>query len=127
LSGCAGGYATPLADYTIRQVCSGRCVGTKLNLRNVSSRHAQCTNGITVERLDKFAALKGEWREALVEDRKAGPAGTAAARISVMLLFADVPMLITAAPPTARGSNPFTFRFAFGVSRGRMALAFSED
>ena len=49
-------YATPLAGYAIRQVCAGRCVGSKLNVRDVSSWHAQRTKGIIVERLDRFDA-----------------------------------------------------------------------
>jgi hypothetical protein len=51
------------------------------------SRHAQIVKGITFERLDQFDAAEGEWREALVEDRKAGPAETAAARIDVAAWF----------------------------------------
>ena len=76
-------YATPLAGDAIRQVCSGRCVGTKLNVRDVGSRHAQRTQGITVERLDQFDAAEGEWGEALVEKRNAGPTETAAAKIDI--------------------------------------------
>jgi hypothetical protein len=76
-----------MKESVIRQVCSGRCVGAKLNIRDVSSRHAQVTKGIVLERLDKFDAEEGEWREALVEDRHAGPAQTAAARIDVAAWF----------------------------------------
>ena len=72
---------TPLALYAIKQVRCGRRIGGSLNICDVSSCHAQLTHGITVERLDRFDEVDGEWRESLVEDRKAGPAETAAARI----------------------------------------------
>ncbi len=76
-------YATPLANYAIRQVLDGRQVGTKPNLNDVTSPYAHAASGILVERLDRFDNDKGEWREVLVEDRHAGPADIAAARIDV--------------------------------------------
>jgi hypothetical protein len=76
-------YVTPLANFAIRQVIAGRQVGTKLNLRDVLSTQAYSDNGIIVERLDTFDEDQGEWRAALVEDRHATPADTAAARIDV--------------------------------------------
>ena len=76
-------YPTPLAQFAIRQVCDGRLVSTKLNGRDVSSRYAQLANGITVERLNQIDHEQGEWREILLEDRQAGPAEIAAARIDV--------------------------------------------
>jgi hypothetical protein len=84
---CAGkadvAYATPLANFAIRQVIAGRQVGTKLNTRDVLSLQAQSTCGIIVERLDTFDEEQGEWRHALIEDRRATPADIAAARIDV--------------------------------------------
>ncbi|HEX3659667.1 MAG TPA: hypothetical protein VHV55_28020 [Pirellulales bacterium] len=76
-------HPTPLAMYAIRQVRCGRRVGAKLNIRDVSSRHAQRAKGIMLGRLEKFDEATGEWREILVEDRRAGPAEIAAARIDV--------------------------------------------
>jgi hypothetical protein len=76
-------YATPLANFAIRQVIAGRRVGTKPKLRDVLSRQAQSADGIIVERLDTFDEDQGEWRAALVEDRRASPADIAAARIDV--------------------------------------------
>ena len=76
-------HPTPLAVFAIKQVCCGRRIGGKLNVRDVCSRHAQLTKGILVERLDEFDLQDGGWRVALVEDRHAGPAETAAARIDV--------------------------------------------
>ena len=73
---------SPLAEYAIRQVRSGRRVGSRLNRRDVSSPYAQIVNRIAVERLDQFNQ-DGEWTAMVVEDRKAGPAETAAARIDL--------------------------------------------
>ena len=76
-------YPTVLAMYGIRRVKTGRKIGTKLNVRDVSSEYCQLSKGIAVERLDRYDRDAGEWLEVLVEDRKATPADTAAARIDV--------------------------------------------
>jgi hypothetical protein len=56
-------------------------VGCKLNVNDVLSEYAQRCKGFTVESLDVFDDRKGGWREILVEDRTATPAGIAASRI----------------------------------------------
>jgi DNA-binding NarL/FixJ family response regulator len=56
-------------------------VGTKSNANDVGSPYAQVAKGIRVRRLDHRDKETGEWREILLEDRHAGPAETAAARI----------------------------------------------
>ena len=76
-------FPTALAKYAIRQVRSGRCVGGRLNIHDVTSRYAQRAAGVTVVHLEELDAEKGDWREFLLEDRRAGPAETAAARIDV--------------------------------------------
>ena len=77
-------YATPLANFAVRQFLAGRRVGGQLNLNDVMSRHAQRHHNLVVERLDR-RDYGGEWKEILVEDRRFTPAETAAARID----FAD--------------------------------------
>ena len=84
-------YARPLAQYAIKQVRDGRRVGCKLNVRDISSEYAQREKQFTVERLDRFDAANGEWREVVIEDRHAGPAETAAARIDIGEWFASLP------------------------------------
>ena len=84
-------FATPLAQFAIRQVRAGRRVGAKLNGRDITSRHAQLINCVTVERLDKFDREENDWQEVLVEDRHAGPAETAAARIDIPAWFRSLP------------------------------------
>jgi hypothetical protein len=81
---CSGiAHATPLTNYAIRQVVGGRQVGTRLNVNDVTSPYAQAAHGFVVARLDQFDNDQGEWRESLVEDRRATPADIAAARIDV--------------------------------------------
>ena len=76
-------YPTVLARFAVAQVKDGRKVGCKLNIRDVLSPHCQQRKKVTVERLDKYDTDEGCWLEVLVEDRHAGPAETAAARIDV--------------------------------------------
>ena len=69
--------------YAIRRVKVGRKVGVTLNVRDVSSEYCQLSKGVRLERLDRFDREGGEWLEVLIEDRRAGPAETAASRIDV--------------------------------------------
>ena len=77
-------YATPLANFAIRQAISGRRVGSKSRIHDVTSPFARSARGIRVERFD---SEQGALRIALVEDRRAGPADIAAARIDVASWF----------------------------------------
>lgn len=74
-------YATPLAQYAIKQVRSGRRVGSKLNVRDVSSEYAQKSKGFKVESLDQYNQRREQWKEVLVEDKSATPADVATCRI----------------------------------------------
>ena len=74
---------TPLARYAIRQVRGGRRVGGRLNLHDILSPQARRHYGITIERIDRRDPQDGVWNEQLVEDRRAGPAETAAARLDL--------------------------------------------
>ncbi|MBW3596966.1 MAG: hypothetical protein KY475_06790, partial [Planctomycetes bacterium] len=74
-------YPGPLARYAVLQVRSGRQVAQRTNVRDVTSRVCRQRKGVRVQRLDHYDANEQVWREILVEDRRAGPADTAAARI----------------------------------------------
>ena len=78
-------YPSVLARFGVAQVRSGRKVGTKLNANDVTSMYAQRQKRFRVVRLDRFSQVEGFWRESIVEDRRVGPAETAAMRID----FAD--------------------------------------
>lgn len=74
-------YATPLTKFAIRHVRAGRRLGSSFNVRDVTSLSGRASSGVAIKRLDQFDRRTGEWREVLVEDRTAGPAEIAAARI----------------------------------------------
>lgn len=74
-------YATPLAQYAIKHARSGRKVGGKLNVLDITARHCQVSKGVRVGRLDHCDEDTEEWKEVVVEDRHAGPAAVASIRI----------------------------------------------
>ena len=115
-------YATPLAVYGVREVRSGRRVGGKLNVHDVTARHCQVVKGVRVERLDGFDKDAQEWREILLEDRRAGPAEIAACRID----FADWLRSLSRrnrkiATTLASGESTGEAARQFGVSHGRIS------
>jgi len=115
-------YPTVLANFAIRQVCAGRLVGTTLNVRDVSSRYAQRSKQIRVERLDQFDQEEGEWREALIEDRTAGPAEIAAARIDVSDWLESLESRkYKIARALARGETTTTLARTVGLTAGRIS------
>lgn len=115
-------YATPLTQYAILQVCSGRKVGTKLNVREVSSEYCQHRKGVKLTRLDCYNREEEEWREVVVEDRTATPADIAATRID----FADwlkelAPKARQIANTLATGESTSATAKRHGVSAGRIS------
>jgi hypothetical protein len=115
-------YPTPLARYGIRQVKQGRKVGAKLNVRDVSSQYCQAAKGINLERLDRFDCERGEWLEVLVEDRHAGPAEIAAARIDINDWFQKLPARDRQmASALAIGRSTGEVARQFGVSSARIS------
>jgi len=115
-------YPTPLAMYGIRQFRAGRRVGGQLNVRDVTSRHCQLVKGVRVERLDHFDQDEAQWKEILLEDRRAGPAATAAARIDFGSWMAALPSRLRAIASTlARGDTTTSAARQFGVSPGRIS------
>jgi hypothetical protein len=76
-------YATPLAQYAIRQVRDGRRVGGRQSAQDIMSAGASKLHGFKVERFDRRDPRNGIWNALLVEDRRSGPAATAAARLDL--------------------------------------------
>jgi hypothetical protein len=74
-------YATPLAQYAIRQVHSGRRVGGSLGSRDILSQRVIARQGLVRQPMYWWDRETGAWCELLIEDHTAGPADTAAARI----------------------------------------------
>jgi DNA-directed RNA polymerase specialized sigma24 family protein len=115
-------YPTVLASYGIRQVRDHRKVGGKLNIKDVLSRYCQKHKGVIVERLDKFDEKEGEWLEVLVEDRHAGPADTAAARLDLAAWFKSLsPKDRRIAKALATGGCTGDVAKKFGLSAGRIS------
>jgi hypothetical protein len=83
-------FAAPLARYAALQVREGRQVAVRLNVRDILSRHCRRCKGVRVEQLDCFDREEMAWREVLVEDRRAGPAATAAVRIDFAAFLASL-------------------------------------
>ena len=109
-------YATPLAMYAVRHVRSGRRVGTRGNKRDVLS---PANRYVTVEPLQRFDHGDGEWQEILVEDRHAGPAETAAARLDVANWYRKLPVTKQrVARVLASGESTQEKAKQFGVSSG---------
>ncbi len=115
-------YPTPLAQYAIKQVRDGRRVGAKLNVLDISSEYCQARKQITIERLDVFDERTGEWHEVLIEDRHAGPAETAAARIDIGEWFDSLPRRKRRIAQTlASGETTKRTARKFRVSPGRIS------
>lgn len=115
-------YPTPLAKFAIKQVRSGRKVGSQLNVNDVSSNYAQKAKGFVLEDLDRFDQQRGKWREILIEDRHAGPAETAASRIDVGEWLQSLPKKTRQVAETL-ASGEMTKKAAkkHGVSSGRIS------
>ena len=113
-------YATPLANFAIRQVIAGRRVADKPRLRNVLSPKAR--SGFVVERLDRFDEQECEWRQVLVEDRHATPADIAASRIDVAAWFRSLSMRNRRIAKTlAMGETTTDVAQKFNLSRPRVS------
>ena len=126
-------YATPLVQFAIRQYRVGRRVGVPNNINDVTSEQAQIARAFKLKRLDHYEADADEWREILIEDRKAGPAETAAARIDTAGWFRSLPRRLRAiarllATGETTGAVARKFRVTAGcVSQLRRELAESWD
>jgi DNA-binding NarL/FixJ family response regulator len=84
-------YASPLARYGARQYLSGRRVGNRLNVRDVTSGHCQRRKKIVVGQLDQFDDPTDEWQQLLVEDRHSGPAEVATTRVDFAAWLESLP------------------------------------
>lgn len=115
-------YPTPLAMYAIKQIRSGRQVGTNLNIHDVTSTYCQRNKNVAVKRLDQFDCEQGAWLEVLVEDRRSNPAELAASRIDFGEWLRSLPgRLRQIAKVLASGESTSSTAKRFGVSRGRIS------
>lgn len=115
-------YPTVLAMYGIRRVKVGRKAATKLNVHDVASEYCQRNKGITIERLDGYDRDTESWHEILLEDRRAGPAETAAVRIDFGEWFGRLPARDRKiAGFLAAGNTTTEASRHFGLSAGRIS------
>jgi hypothetical protein len=70
-----------LAKYAVARVRDGRRVGVSRNVDDVSSEYCQNRRRVQLRNLFEWDTEEEEWREIVVEDRKATPADIAATRI----------------------------------------------
>jgi RNA polymerase sigma factor (sigma-70 family) len=63
-------FPTALARFAVAQIRDGRRVGNRRNVREVLSPYAQKRKRFRLERLDRFDQTRGQWTEAVVEDRR---------------------------------------------------------
>lgn len=73
-------YPTVLARFGIKQTRDHRVTGNTMNVLDVLSPYCKAKKGLVVESLDGRNA-DGEWAQAIVEDKTAGPAEIARTRI----------------------------------------------
>ena len=115
-------YATPLANYAIRRVCSGRKAASRMNRNDALSHYARQINGLSISRIDRRDEASGQWSQLLVEDRHAGPAEIAAARIDVAAWLATLSTRNRRiATALAVGDESSAVARRFGLSCGRIS------
>ncbi len=112
----------PLAGFAVAQVRGNRRVGGHLNILDVLSLYCQQRKNITVERLDKFDSVEGEWQEILVEDHRAGPADIARARLDFAAFLRALPAKVRRiAKFLSRGETTTATARKFGLSPARIS------
>ena len=115
-------FAGPLARYAIRRYHDGRYVGSKFSSRDVSSRHCQAAKNIKVTSFHRFDPDDGQWREILVEDRRATPADVAITRIDFSAWLATLtPRERRIALMLGEGERTGAVAKLFGVSAARVS------
>jgi hypothetical protein len=118
----ARAFATPLGRYAIRRVQEGRNLAGRASRSDVLSPQAQRRYGIQVQRL-----VHSDWQgepchELLLEDRTAGPAETAAARIDLEAWLSQLsPRNRRIALALARGESTGEAARQFQLSPGRIS------
>ena len=115
-------YAGPLARYAVSRVRDGRGIGTRRNIRDITSSCCQRRRGLQIESLDQLVEQDGQWREMVVEDRRAGPAEIAAARLDLAAWLRLLPQRYRViANVLASGETTCATARLFHISPGRVS------
>ena len=113
---------TPLAQFAIRQVRAGRRVGSRQSRLDILSPSARRIHGFTIGRLDHRDDHSDTCQQLLVEDRRSGPAETAAIRLDVAGWFRTLSRRNRRiANALALGGSTGSVARQFGVSCGRVS------
>jgi hypothetical protein len=107
-------YPTPLAKFAIRHVREGRRIGSRCNSLDITSPCTGVAKRTTIERLDQFNPLRGEWQEVLVEDHTAGPAEIAMTRLDFASWLSTL----------SNRDRQLAEKLALGETTGRVAHTF---
>jgi hypothetical protein len=111
-----------LAKYGVARVRDGRQVGTSRNVNDVSSWYCQRHKQVQVRNLFEWDDEEKEWRELVVEDRKATPADIAAFRIDFDAWLETLSRRNRALALTlSRGERTSRVAELFRVSAGRIS------
>ena len=115
-------FPSALARFAVAQTRAGRRVGSSLRVSEALSSYAQHQKGFHVERLDHFDDEQDEWKEALIEDGRAGPADVAASRIDFAQWLREMPhRLRRIAKYLATGESTLAAARRFALSPARIS------
>lgn len=115
-------FATVLARYAVSQVRTGRQVGGRLNIQDVSSGYAQYRKQFRLERLDQYDSKEGCWQEAVVEDYRTPVADQVSFRIDFPAWLNSLPRRDRKiAQSLAAGQSTSEVARLFGLSLGRVS------
>ena len=115
-------HASVLAAYAVKRVGSGVRVGSSQNRYDVMSRSCEVRFGVRCQSLQAPDGCSGDWREMLLECRRATPADLAASRVDFQtwlgtLSNRDREIAIS----LAAGEEAYRVAERFGLSRGRIS------
>jgi hypothetical protein len=115
-------YASPLARYAVAQHRAGRRAAGRVSSRDVLASICRRRHGLTVERINCFDSSAGEWCEAIVEDRRYGPAKAASMRVDFASWLESLPSRDRHVAETlATGESTTTTARLFNISAARVA------
>jgi hypothetical protein len=113
---------SPLVRYCLRQVLAGRRVVGRQNSQDLFAPQIRRAHAVRIERLDQRAARQGVIDGQVVEDRRVGPAATAAARLDLRAWLRTLSQRNRQiARALAWGETTNAVAQQFGLSAGRIS------
>jgi len=84
-------YPSVLARYAVAQIRDGRRIGSRMNVKDVSSLYCRQRKGVNMTHLHRYDKAEERWKEVVVEDKRSGPAEIAATRIDFTAWLRSLP------------------------------------